>query len=488
MKTNAFVTLVLSLFIQKHYTAIPQVFAFIRTSPTRLLQTPTHTKSHSLLTVINKHGNISSTRLSLKRKLTIVNQSPTNQLQDINDGVSQQHQDVDFVIVGAGPAGLLSSIMLATKFPEKTINVYDRLSEPPSPTDESVWSDVARFYLIGLGARGQTALKKYNVWGDVKNVCTSVVGRKDWGPDFKADEGVECIFTDRPVTTEVLPRDKLVGVLHKHVIDNYAGKINLNYGYEVTPETFDSEDGKGVIVRVSKCSETVVRMNPTTVTDSNKDVLCDIDDSFTLNTELLIAADGTSRTIANAIEKDQQEKKKSMNIFQKLLSPKQFHVKRYVDDNQRVYKTIPFKAPSGWRPDLNYSARSKGGRINFDALPADRNGSYCGVLLVRANDEVAAANTDPKVLRALMDEKLPQFSSLLDDESLAAIAKKPPSFLPSFRYAGPQLHYGDHTLILGDCAHTVKPYFGLGANSALEDVKVSGFKLMHRYILTGNPW
>jgi len=36
------------------------------------------------------------------------------------------------------------------------------------------------------------------------------------------------------------------------------------------------------------------------------------------------------------------------------------------------------------------------------------------------------------------------------------------------------LHQGDRTVILGDCAHTVKPYFGLGANSALEDVSILG--------------
>lgn len=122
------------------------------------------------------------------------------------------------------------------------------------------------------------------------------------------------------------------------------------------------------------------------------------------------------------------------------------------------------KVPSDWRPDVNYSARSKGARVNFDALPADKNGNYCGVFLISKDDEFAAADCDADGFRNLLDETLPQFSALLDDETVAAVAKKSPSLLPSFRYAGPRLHQGDRTLILGDCAHTVKPYFGLGAN------------------------
>ena len=36
-----------------------------------------------------------------------------------------------------------------------------------------------------------------------------------------------------------------------------------------------------------------------------------------------------------------------------------------------------------WRCDVNYSARTKDGRINYDALPASDSGEFCGVLLLR---------------------------------------------------------------------------------------------------------
>jgi kynurenine 3-monooxygenase len=131
-----------------------------------------------------------------------------------------------------------------------------------------------------------------------------------------------------------------------------------------------------------------------------------------------------------------------------------------VDDNQRIYKTVPWKVPTKWRNDLNYSARSKDGRVFFDSLPADADGNQCGVLLLKRDDPLAQENSDPKELRVLFNEVFPQFSTQLSDEVIASIAKKRPSFLPSFRYAAPRLNQGDRTVILGDAIHTVKPYFG----------------------------
>ena len=46
---------------------------------------------------------------------------------------------------------------------------------------------------------------------------------------------MERVYSDRPVNTQVLPRDKLVGVLHGHVLENYGGVVELKYGCEVTP-------------------------------------------------------------------------------------------------------------------------------------------------------------------------------------------------------------------------------------------------------------
>ena len=465
MKRSFFVTIKILLFLSSTCAFIAPLsqIAKARSDASQLVSQAFNTQSKITLL----QSNSDSTTFATSTSSSTNDDEPTTK--------------ADYVIVGAGPSGLLTAIMLSRKYPSKKIQVYDRLTEPPSPTDSTVWSDVAKFYLIGLGSRGQKALAKYGVWDDVEAVCTAVLGRKDWSPESGAEDGVERIFTDRPVNTQVLPRDKLVGVLHQHVLKNYSGRIVLNYGYEVVPEDFEANNNTAVKIRVSKCETNIKDNNDSSIRqmpskndgdEVSRSELCDIDNSFLVVADLLVAADGTSRTVANEMERSEKERWEALNKVQRLFAQKPFKVRRYVDDNRRVYKTIPMKIPDDWRPDLNYSARTKDGRINYDALPADRKGNYCGVLLIRESDEFAVANTDPKKLRLLLDENLPQFSRLLDDETVNEIAKKPPSYLPSFRFAGPRLNQGDYTLILGDCAHTVKPYFGLGANSALEDVKV----------------
>jgi hypothetical protein len=56
----------------------------------------------------------------------------------------------------------------------------------------------------------------------------------------------------------VLPRDKLVGVLYKHVLDNYSDRIEVNYGYEVTPIDFAAGDGTLVVVRCVISNDNIV--------------------------------------------------------------------------------------------------------------------------------------------------------------------------------------------------------------------------------------
>jgi kynurenine 3-monooxygenase len=361
----------------------------------------------------------------------------------------------DSIICGGGPAGLLSAIMLSQKFgPLHRIAVCERRPTiPPSPTDDTVWNDVARFYLLGIGHRGQTALRAFGVYDDFEKVSVAVNGRRDWQPGMTKIEDSKITPAKKDVVSRVLPRDKLVGLLYHHIIENYAGaNIDLLYGYDVEPMSFGNDDDKEedfVTVRISKCEE--VSADGTYASSQDSEQLCSLDGfSLSTTTKLLIGADGSARTVANAMERFDAERISKLNPIQRLLAEKPFKVTRFEDDNPRVFKSVPIRLPAeDWPHDLNYSARSRDSRITLEALPSDDKGSLCALLLMKPQDEFAQSNVDPKKLRSFFDEEFPQFGALISEEEIERVATKSASALPAFRFAGPRLNMGKRTLILG---------------------------------------
>jgi 2-polyprenyl-6-methoxyphenol hydroxylase-like FAD-dependent oxidoreductase len=190
---------------------------------------------------------------------------------------------------------------------------------------------------------------------------------------------------------------------------------------------------------VGGADETCVLNLLETGTDAGKGV------SFEERSQFVIGADGAQSAVRDAMEKDKY---------------KGFFVKRYEDKNVRVYRTIPLHFPKDgkdakkWRRDLNYSARTKSD-INIDALPT-KEGPYFGVVLYRPWDTRLKDIKTAADARAFFDQVLPMFSPVIRDADLEKFAKKGDSKLPRFMYAGPVLHRGGSTCLVGDCIHTVK--------------------------------
>jgi 2-polyprenyl-6-methoxyphenol hydroxylase-like FAD-dependent oxidoreductase len=274
-----------------------------------------------------------------------------------------------------------------------------------------------------------------------------VPGRKDWTPE--QPEGVESIRTERKYGTQVLPRDKLVSILHEVILNEYSDQVDLHFESQVRPVDFNYGDSQ-VLVEVSPID----------------------DEKWTkVVAGMVLAADGSARTFANRM----------VELDSSATDP--FRVVRYEDDNVRVYKTIPFRLPEKqWlinnprQEDIfwNYAVRSEQSRIIFDALPANDRGDYVGILLMRGDEEMARRNVDPSAFEDFLRKEVPQFIDLIDSETIAVAASTAASALPQFRYVTPRMHQGNRTVLLGDCAHNVKPFFGMGCNTALEDVKLLG--------------
>ena len=82
---------------------------------------------------------------------------------------------------------------------------------------------------------------------------------------------------------------------------------------------------------------------------------------------------------------------------------------------------------------------------------------------------MAAIKTETDA-KQFFQQYFPMFIPFIRPDEFARFAAKGDSRFQKFQYVEKQLHHGRSTVLVGDCAHTVKPYFGLGVNSAFEDV------------------
>jgi len=179
--------------------------------------------------------------------------------------------------------------------------------------------------------------------------------------------------------------------------------------------------------------------------------------SFVETTPFLLGADGVNTAVRDAMSAQPGTKTK---------------VKRFDDNNARVYKILPLTLPPDWRKDVNYSARTASG-INLEAMPTKEGGMVGVVLFKPDNASVTSLQTGEQASK-LFNADLPMFAPYISEDDFEQFAQRPVSRLPTFSFCGPSLHHAGTVALVGDAIHTVKPYFGMGVNSAFEDVAVLG--------------
>mmetsp|Transcript_47786 Transcript_47786/g.153949 ORF Transcript_47786/g.153949 Transcript_47786/m.153949 type:complete len:324 (+) Transcript_47786:707-1678(+) len=178
--------------------------------------------------------------------------------------------------------------------------------------------------------------------------------------------------------------------------------------------------------------------------------------TFTVEADFVVGADGVNSTIRDEMAS----------------AGAACRAHRLEDLRPTTYRTISIPVPEGERTDFNFSARN--GDIGIEALP-NVEGQVCGVVLFEPDDTRVTSLADGRAARKLFEELFPIWPTpLLSDEEFEAFAHRPNAKLPQFMFCGPELHRGGQAVLLGDAIHSVKPYFGLGVNSAFEDVVVLG--------------
>jgi len=353
------------------------------------------------------------------------------------DPKTHGNRPTNSVIVGGGPTGLACAIALARRGWDN-IEVWERLSKPPASASE-VWGDASRSYNVGLSGRGQSVLKDLDLLEPVLDKCAVVKGRMDWGPDGVPKERL----ANKAYDTQVIQRDRLVSVLVEEIEKKYANKVNISYNVACVGCDFGEN---GVTLERGECGDDC-DINMTSGTGRASTTV-----------PVVFGAEGNSMHSAIVREMDHD---KSCDA----------KVVRFPNTNPRVYKTIPIYLPSGMRKDLNYSARTKAG-VALECLPT-KEGVLVGIMLVKPEDEETCVKLSNKEsLKQFFDEQFPMFVDWIRDADIATMADSKFFGLPSFGYVDKSLNMGGQAVLLGDTIHTVKPYFGLGVNSAWEDVRV----------------
>ena len=335
------------------------------------------------------------------------------------------------LVAGSGPAGLAAALMLARGGWARVRLVDKRAPPPPPPARE--WAEAPeRSYNLGLTDRGQAVLEELGVLEDVRRFAAPVVGRQGWAkdgtPKITLKEG-------RKYCAQCIQRDRLTSVLLEACRRHPA--ISVEHGAEVGAVHWEA-DGPSVTLEAG----TAGGAPPGPIRPA-----------------LLVGADGCGSAVAEAVA-----------------AVGEAEVVNFEDNNVRRYKTLPLDFdladdPSVWRRDLNLSARAQAGaQVVLEVLPT-AEGKGVGVVLFRPGNAAIQAADTPERARKMLEENFPVFKELLSDRACAAFAAQRDQKLPGFQYVANSL-VAQRTVLIGDAIHTVKPYFGMGVNSAFEDVSV----------------
>ena len=349
-------------------------------------------------------------------------------------------------IIGGGPAGLLSAIMLAQRGWER-ISVYDSRTEPPKP-DDALWGTGERSYQLGLNGRGQTALRKLGALETVEAFSASVNGRLS----LKAGEQPEESRLKPPALRRREDLRRGSSSATAAVVPAARGRQVSQIGVEFGVAC------EGVYL---EGDQPAVRFCAPAADEEGCELDGLIEDDRVQSYDLVVGADGVRSAV-----------RESLSLYGNTRTV------RFEDKNERRYKTLPLhpSAVAGTASDLNWGCRNASIDLGMDALPT-MEGEMVAVLLVKPDTPVyktiegLSSGADA---RAFFEESLPAIIPYVRDDDLERFVTRPISRLPPSRSS--RATSTRRSTAAASCPRhsikAVKPYFGQGANSALEDVTI----------------
>lgn len=337
------------------------------------------------------------------------------------------------VIIGAGPAGLLTSHSLLSKYKNEKytydVNIYESRD---SPNNEPAGP---RSYSLGLNIRGQTAIKyfdrpgkSFSLWHNIRK--GGVLSETFWLHIGKLKLNIRKPAPNSDSNappTLMIPRNKLVEALVDVANSTYNDRFKIKYN--------------------TKCTSIDIKSKTAYFSDGTSS-----------SYDLLIGADGANSEVRNALAQ-QSNVKVEENIL-----PGQ-------------YKVMLQPNPSTLEPDAIHAMECTNkdrSNIGMFVIPAPNN-NVCALINWRNSSNVPNAflqeDDSPEnidMIKNAIEKDFPLFGRP-SDESVLQLMKQKPSVALTIKcdaYAVPNTG----VVILGDSAHSTGGTLGQGANSALLDV------------------